>query len=600
MTRLSLLALPALLLLAIAPLAACDGSVGGEGEGEGGGGEGEGGEGEGEGGEGEGEGGEGEGEGGEGEGEGGGPDTVGDRNSPTAITLPFDDPAVDITAGDEDCYSFTVIDAGILRATANSPGCEARTTDPQIDLYDAADLTSTIASSDDVNGFCPDLLASLTPGTYVICVVGGTSNAAFTGAAFHVEIGPINVLATGATCDPNDIANVCNAANSEQCLFDGTSSLCAAPITLTDGTVCSLADQVHVCDAVNGSACLSGSAPDDLHCAVQNQLGAGDVCIANTTANVCNAAAGLVCTNDGAGNFTCVNPDTAACTATTEIADATQPVTVTTNAVSTIGSSCEGSARTDAIAHFVADASAAFIAIHVSTLDSFDVISARTTCDAIATEAGCDIFASSLDFAVAGGSDVFLLVGSFNPTTAVTFTITQTPVVELGPGATCAPASVSAGCSVAQSLACAASLTCSDATIVAADLAAADPTWNRDGVTCGSGTTAVHFDRYTVTNSGGVATTLEALTRNPNSIVAGTCEPDTFLHAFSAFDPAAPTTGCLSGDDDGGEGTHCSALTTPLAAGASVDIVVSGFDAGEIGAYRLELIAPGTTITVSP
>ena len=72
------------------------------------------------------------------------------------------------------------------------------------------------------------------------------------------------------------------------------------------------------------------------------------------------------------------------------------------------------------------------------------------------------------------------------------------------------------------------------------------------------------------------------------------------IFAYEAFDPADATAQCIDGDDDGGGGFHCSQLQVPLAANASVQLVVTGFNDTDVGPYQLGVLSPGTTVTIDP
>lgn len=73
---------------------------------------------------------------------------------------------------------------------------------------------------------------------------------------------------------------------------------------------------------------------------------------------------------------------------------------------------------------------------------------------------------------------------------------------------------------------------------------------------------------------------------------------DGVLFVYAApFDPASPGTGCLAGNDDDGPIT-ASRVTVALQQGVAYDVVQTGFNPGDGGAYTLSVDGPGA-VTLS-
>lgn len=127
-----------------------------------------------------------------------------------------------------------------------------------------------------------------------------------------------------------------------------------------------------------------------------------------------------------------------------------------------------------------------------------------------------------------------------------------------------------------------------------------DSTFNRP-VTCAalSGVgTAVPFDTVTITNNAGVAANFTV----SSSLVGGaacTDANDTFFVLYSAFNPAAPLSGCLAVNDDiSGATNRCSTLTFNVPAGQSRVVVTTGFNnaADPAGMFPYEVSFAGTDV----
>ncbi|MCC7110120.1 MAG: hypothetical protein IT382_12575, partial [Deltaproteobacteria bacterium] len=88
-------------------------------------------------------------------------------------------------------------------------------------------------------------------------------------------------------------------------------------------------------------------------------------------------------------------------------------------------------------------------------------------------------------------------------------------------------------------------------------------------------------------------------TRKPGDWTTDTSNFDSYLHIYSdPFDPAAPTTGCVLGNDDSGPGLF-SLTSAPISAGQTVNVIVSGLGASTLGVYELGAAAPGSSLTVT-
>ena len=554
----------------LAGLAGCPTAMEGEGEGEH---RDAGTEGEGEG-EGEGDPGEGEGEGDPGEGEGEPPDPndeAGDEHDPASTSgAPFTVTSNLQPTGDRDCWSFSANEGDVLVATAIDADCATNATDPEIDLFDAADLSVQYDSdSDSGDGFCARLESVLKAGDWIICMHEWGDNGTISEVTLDVVLTQPVLLGTGETCVPGSIAAVCDPNQELQCLV-------VTP-------------------------------PSTMACALPVTLNPGDPCTPGVTASVCDGAQGLQCLDpDGDGSASCINPDAEACLSVTEVSGTTFDITVGT--IDLTDGSCTYTSRPETVVHYVADSGIPLQNLVFQGVGGVGGLYARTSCELPATQVRCTSSTNgsiSLPL-VEGGADIFLFVEG-TADAAVQVTATATAVAILGDGETCVPYT---GGTTLPSSACGPGLLCIDQTTTdvctatqsqTGTLADGDAFWNRASATCTTTTTNVPFHSYTVTNSGSDST-LIVMTREPGDLgFSASCVPDTFVHVFAdGFDPANATTGCRVGDDDGGTAFHCSEVSQPIASGEVLQVVVSAYSTSGRGDYEVLFAAPGSSLIVTP
>lgn len=126
------------------------------------------------------------------------------------------------------------------------------------------------------------------------------------------------------------------------------------------------------------------------------------------------------------------------------------------------------------------------------------------------------------------------------------------------------------------------------------DLAGTDPTYDRvflvtntgacTSTSSDSSNDGTFYDVYDVVSPGGTLADIE--------VVLGTLS-DSFVYLYcTPFNPAAPMSNLVYGDDDGGVGFG-SAITPadniPMVAGQVYQIVVTSFSNGDTGSYTLVL-----------
>jgi hypothetical protein len=91
---------------------------------------------------------------------------LGDRNNPTAVTLPFSEGVAN--EGGEECIEFTVETQSVLVARTQSPACQANTEDTFLELF--SEGASVFSNDDNGTNFCSVLNLPLTPAIYQLCV----------------------------------------------------------------------------------------------------------------------------------------------------------------------------------------------------------------------------------------------------------------------------------------------------------------------------------------------------------------------------------------------------------------------------------------------
>lgn len=128
-------------------------------------------------------------------------------------------------------------------------------------------------------------------------------------------------------------------------------------------------------------------------------------------------------------------------------------------------------------------------------------------------------------------------------------------------------------------------------------LDADDSTYNR-ATTCaalsGVGTAAA-YDTITINNTGsGTANFIVAASLTDGSACGDA--NDTFFTLYSAFNPAAPLTGCLAVSDDiDGAANRCSSSTFSIPAGETRVLVVTGYNnASDGGLFDYRINFTGT------
>ena len=110
-------------------------------------------------------------------------------------------------------------------------------------------------------------------------------------------------------------------------------------------------------------------------------------------------------------------------------------------------------------------------------------------------------------------------------------------------------------------------------------LSANDPRFRRPDESCRAGSTERPYDAFTLRNVDTLPVFLD---------VVATWSGDGYLHAYSSFDPAAPTANCLGGNDDL-TGTRNSGISVFVPANAEITIVASTFGSSPIGNYTISV-----------
>jgi cysteine-rich repeat protein len=118
-------------------------------------------------------------------------------------------------------------------------------------------------------------------------------------------------------------------------------------------------------------------------------------------------------------------------------------------------------------------------------------------------------------------------------------------------------------------------------------LDANDPTWIRPSSVCSSGFADRAYDAFEITNSSDLAMNID---------ISADYTFDGYMHLFETpFDPTQPTTGCLLGNDDGNSGSLTGDLSSQIAPGETLAIVISPYSTGS-GSYTLSV----TTSPIAP
>jgi cysteine-rich repeat protein len=118
-------------------------------------------------------------------------------------------------------------------------------------------------------------------------------------------------------------------------------------------------------------------------------------------------------------------------------------------------------------------------------------------------------------------------------------------------------------------------------------LDANDPTWIRPSSVCSSGSADRAYDAFEITNSSDLAMNID---------ISAAYDFDGYMHLFETpFDPTQPTTGCLLGNDDGNDGSLTGDLSSQIAPGETLAIVISPYSTGS-GSYTLSV----TTSPIAP
>lgn len=122
------------------------------------------------------------------------------------------------------------------------------------------------------------------------------------------------------------------------------------------------------------------------------------------------------------------------------------------------------------------------------------------------------------------------------------------------------------------------------------------PMFNRateDGSLLSDVGTAVHYhvENFSVSQTGTYSLTTVA--GDPGNF-------DTFIHLYSLFNPAAPLSGFIAGNDDAFANANLgSALSSiSLTAGDNYAFVITGFGNSDLGAFTASIIGPGTITPV--
>lgn len=125
-----------------------------------------------------------------------------------------------------------------------------------------------------------------------------------------------------------------------------------------------------------------------------------------------------------------------------------------------------------------------------------------------------------------------------------------------------------------------------DSVTITGTVPSAGATYNRRNDSCrvDSKGNGVRFDVLHLRNDTGAAQSL--------NIIATWATGDGYLHAYSTFDPQAPATGCVSGNDDFNDGDDSGLENVAIAKGQTLVLVVSAYDKlshNALGDYSIEV-----------
>ncbi|HEY4220359.1 MAG TPA: hypothetical protein VGO62_03435, partial [Myxococcota bacterium] len=510
--------------------------------------------------------------------------------------------------GNDQVFSIT-IPAGQVLTLADAPDDDF---DPVLFVINSCDANQCVGSDEGGQGSEEDVaVPNAGPGDLdVIIVLDSFDSDQSGGGTFSYSVGPVQVLDEGAVCDPNGTGGVCNSANSDQCVFDDDVGdfLCKLVLTLAEGDACDPNSSTARCDTAGaGDECVSVSAPDDFHCEVPVTLNQDDACVPNTTAAECDRSAGLACVAVDT-SFACENPDAERCVAPIEITDS---VFITNLSGADGGNdSCNASGGDDLTLHYVVQADFANVTFQALGVNALEV---RSTC-ADPNSAGQCVNGGDVASVnrVAAGTDIFVLIdGDHVGDDRVVLQVTETALTEVADGDPCDPTSATEFCD-------ATSLCFDDGSgggAVCSPIGAQGTGLLSFGQTylapfeCES--SDFDFDTpylaFTLTNTGGSSSSVTAFLTQPGDD-GGDCFAEASIISYTdPFNPNSPEQNCqeegdpdFSGEPNPPFGADCAQLAVTLDAGASIDLVVVGFDSFEDSSVGIGVLAPGTTVTLTP
>jgi hypothetical protein len=191
------------------------------------------------------------------------PATVNDRNAPATGSNSFSS-TVTLPSGSESCVSVSVAAGELLTASAADETCADFGRSYSVDVFAAADLTTSVVSTfGGGGGSCALLLEATVPaGDYVVCF--NENNEVYTPALdVQILVQTPGTLPSGSPCFVEATQVICDAANNEQCLSFETPNLftCGVVNTLGEGETCVVGLTGAVCDA--NLECRGTCLPDD-------------------------------------------------------------------------------------------------------------------------------------------------------------------------------------------------------------------------------------------------------------------------------------------------------------------------------------------------
>ncbi|MCP4501910.1 MAG: hypothetical protein GY822_18285 [Deltaproteobacteria bacterium] len=144
-------------------------------------------------------------------------DEAGEFDDPLDVTLPHQSEMDIQQSNEEDCFRFSTLVVGALRAETSdgSGGCPG---DTKMKLYVGDSATASFEDDDDGEGLCSLLEEELPPNSYVICVSGWSSG---TPSGIVLDIAIDEYICGDGSLDPAEECDQDEGCNAECLVVDG-------------------------------------------------------------------------------------------------------------------------------------------------------------------------------------------------------------------------------------------------------------------------------------------------------------------------------------------------------------------------------------------